>query len=126
MCRTPLYELLVGDGFWRGGIIHELRASLRGDVGLDGNSLVATTDADVARGIDSAVECLTAKVAEVVGKQVLCRDVEVEGEVGEFVMVDGSGEHGFRAVDVVDGEMSEGNLVGNERDRVATQLVVAA
>ena len=78
----PLDELLIGDLIVGGGIIYKGGTLAGSDVDVHAQIATAPVDANCAVGKDGAVEGVVAKVAEVVGKEIVGADLEVVAQTG--------------------------------------------
>ena len=107
------YRILVN-------VVHQEGVALWCDIQVNDGLSTSAVNSDIASAIDGTIECVLTKVREVIGKQILCMDVQVVCQMSEVVVVNTSCDDTLMVADVVDGATDEFYLVGHHTDSIVT------
>ena len=107
----PVDKTLVADGVWACHIIYKDAARFRLCLDVDDGFAALAVNAYIARGIDSAIEGVVAKLAGIEAQEVVRLDIEVVAQPGEVLVVNASAEDGYVAVAVEDGVILYENII---------------
>ena len=114
----PGDKLLLADGVGVGGIVGKDRLGLGGYGTVDYDLAGTSVEVGSTRGIDRTADDAAIEIVEVVGQQVLGRDIHVEGEVREMVVVDATIQRALMSFLVGNHTFVHENTVGNQPDGV--------
>ena len=119
----PGDKLLLADGVGVGGIVGKDRLGLGGYGTVDYDLAGTSVEVGCTRGIDRTADDAAIEIVEVVGQQVLGRDIHVEGEVGEMVVVDAAIQRALMSLFVGYGALVQQDAVGNQSDSIFLKRV---
>ena len=120
---SPFYEFLTGDNLWTGSIVDVEGVLLWCDVCLDDSFVLPSVNSGFALCEYCSVERVFTKIRKIICQQVLGVYIDVECQVGQFLMVDAARHHSLITVNVVNGAVDEFYLVGYHADSVITHFI---
>ena len=114
---------MVGDGIGTCSIVFDERTFLRCCVHVEIYSPATPFYLAISCAVDGSEECGILIVVEVVGQQILCFHIEVECQIREFIMVNGSVHDAYVPIAVVDGVALEKDFVGYHAHLAVTERI---